>query len=173
MLSCDVWCILVVDDELKFIADTMLGDIARWLRMLGYDTLYSRKFTDNVLIAIAAEHGRILLTRDKGLARRASRKGIRVVYLPQSGVEVWLKELRRKFNIDLEFKPENTRCPICNAKLKIASRDEVKGKVPSYILEKYETYWVCPKCGKVYWKGTHWITIEKILKNVKESTSGG
>jgi len=158
--------------NLRFVADTMLGDLSRWLRMLGYDTLYSRRFNDNMLLAIAFEHDRVLLTRDKGLARRAEKKGAKVVYVSSSDVESWLKELKLRFNIRLEFTPENTRCPICNTPLKTVGRNDVREKLPKRIVESYDKFWQCPRCGKIYWKGTHWITIEKILKQVEESLKG-
>ena len=159
----------MVKMTLRFIADSMLGGLARWLRMLGYDTLYYRRISDSTLLATAREQGRILLTRDKSLSARAKKAGVQVVYIPDSDVEAWLKTLRRTLGIRLEIPAETTRCPICNSPLRHVGRDDVKGEVPLYIHEKYSEYWKCVECGKVYWRGPHWYSIEKVLKRIKGS----
>lgn len=154
--------------QLKFIVDSMLGDIARWLRMLGYDTLYYKDINDNLLISIAKRDGRILITRDKTLFIKAKRKGLGVVYLGKAqDIIARLITLCQHYSINLKVDPNRSRCPICNGILKHVEPWEVKGKVDDNIKEKYSEFWLCTKCGKVYWKGTHWITIEKILLEVK------
>ena len=158
--------------ELKFIVDSMLGSLARWLRMLGYDTLYYRRISDSTLLAIARDQNRVLLTRDKSLSTRARKSGVTVVYLPESNVESWLRVLRRTFGIRLEIPADDTRCPICNSPLRQVGGEEVKGEIPMYIWEKYREYWKCTECGKVYWRGPHWYSIEKILKHIKGSMVG-
>jgi len=166
----------------RFIVDAMLGDLARWLRMLGYDTKYNKDYEDWQLIKIAMDEDRILLTRDIGLFRRANmtfkkegKDNLRAFYLEWGDIEDVLANLaillRRKLNIDLrlDIDPKDTRCPICNSQLRhITSLVEIAGKVPEVIANRYREFWICTKCGKVYWRGRHWITIEEKLKKAKE-----
>ena len=161
--------------KIKFIADTMLGDLARWLRMLGFDTLYSKDFRDDEIIKLAKKEGRIILTRDRLLHKKALKENIKSIWRSDSDTVSWLKRIKTEFNIKtLTFNPEATRCPICNTPLIRVLKFEVKGNVPDEVLNKYDKFWKCLKCGKVYWIGTHWITINDILKRVNEDyTSEG
>jgi len=152
----------------------MLGDVARWLRMLGYDTLYYRDVDDETLISIAIKDNRVLITRDKSLAIKAKRKGLRVVYLGKADdIISRLTIIRRYYPISLDIDPNRSRCPLCNGILKPVEPWEVKNKVNEIIMERYSKFWLCTKCGKVYWKGTHWITMEKILLEVKKRVKVG
>ncbi|RLG85094.1 MAG: hypothetical protein DRO15_07930 [Thermoprotei archaeon] len=169
----------------RFIVDAMLGDLARWLRMLGYDTKYNKNYEDWQLIKIAMDEDRILLTRDMSLFRRANttfrkagRDRLRAFYLEWGDIEDVLANLaillRRKLSIDLrlDIDPLDTRCPICNSPLRYTtSLVEIAGRVPEVIANRYREFWICSGCGKVYWRGKHWITIEEKLKKAKEKIS--
>lgn len=151
----------------RFVVDTMLGNLARWLRILGYDAIYSPKMEDWAILKTAEEEGRIILTRDVGLYRRAIKKGLEAFLIDSSKIEEMLRELARRYNIRTEFNENDTRCPICNTPLrKTSSLTEVSGKVDKKILLSYRSFWVCPSCGKIYWKGKHWKTIENILSSI-------
>ncbi|HIP57344.1 MAG TPA: hypothetical protein EYH02_04670 [Ignisphaera aggregans] len=152
-------------DYPRFIVDSMLGHVARWLRLLGYDTLYFRDIEDWKLLKIAEEEDRILLTRDLGLFRRARKRGLRALFIEDPSIERVLALLSARYGIRLEFEKHDTRCPECNAKLRYTtSLVELSGKVSSYIATKYKEFWVCSSCGKVYWQGRHWKSIEKSLE---------
>lgn len=169
----------------RFIVDAMLGDLARWLRMLGYDTKYSRNYEDWQLIKIAIEEDRILLTRDIGLFRRANttfrkegKNNLRAFHLEWGDIEDVLANLatllKKKLNMELklDIDPRDTRCPICNSQLRYTtSLIEIAGRVPEVIANRYREFWICMKCGKVYWRGRHWITIEEKLRKAKEKLS--
>lgn len=152
----------------KFIADAMLGHVVRWLRILGYDIVYHRVVDDWKLIVKAKEEGRILLTRDRGLANRAKKQGIRAVFIEEPDIVRVLVTLSLRYGIRLEFDKNDTRCPQCNTPLKYTtSVIEVSHKVDKNILLKYREFWLCPSCGKVYWQGNHWRTIKDILERAK------
>ncbi len=154
--------------KLKFIADTMLGSLARWLRMLGYDTLYSRDYSDKEILELASKDSRIILTRDLSLHRKAQKRNLRSIYLENETIQGKLTLLALKLKINLELNPDNSRCPICNGILVRASKEDVLNRVPEKIIELHENFWICTSCGKVYWKGKHWITMNKILSEVRE-----
>ncbi len=153
---------------MKFIADSMLGSLARWLRILGYDTLYYRNVEDWKLLQIAKSDGRVLLTRDLGLYRKALKKGVMCVYLESSDIAESLALMARKLGISLRFDGNNTRCPLCNTLLVLIPRAEALHLIPPEVGRKYENFWRCPKCMKVFWQGNHWGTIGKILEDANE-----
>jgi len=152
----------------RFVADSMLGHVARWLRLLGYDTLYFRSIKDWKLLEIASSEDRVLLTRDLGLFRRARKRGIRAFFVEDPAIEKILAQLSARYGVRLEFDPDDTRCTECNTPLKrTTSLAEVSHLVSPYIATKYREFWVCPRCKKVFWRGTHWKSIEKILELAK------
>jgi len=151
----------------------MLGSLARWLRILGYDTIYFKNISDKEILEYAAKEGRVVLTRDYGLYRRARKNNLKAIYFETSKIDEMLTILAKRYGISLLIDPNRTRCPICNSDLKKVSQKEVKGKVPDIVLREHSDFWVCGKCGKIYWKGTHWITMEKTLSKVREQITRG
>ncbi len=128
----------------------MLGSLVTWLRILGYDTKYW-KGDDKEMIEIAKKEGRIILTKDKGVVRSAERGGIPVLNLSNSNIPEALAKIAETFEIDLEFDGNRTRCPICNTPLK-----------------SYDSRWLCGRCGKEYWIGSHWADISKKLSEARK-----
>lgn len=157
-----------MDDQNKFIVDAMLGSLAKWLRLLGYDTLYSTSYNDAQIISIAARAKRIMVTSDKGLYRRAIRAGLRAVLLPESGVTESLARLASAGLVELRVDPSKSRCPLCNGVLKeVTDKNLVRGRVPPGALAKYSKFYVCTRCGHVYWEGGHWRNIRRIVEEAK------
>jgi len=134
----------------RFVADTMLGRLARWLRALGYDTLYLRRASDLELLRIAREEGRLLLTRDTRLARTARAQGL---LIQAEGLDAQLRQVVAALG------PSGgellSRCLECNTPLEARTREEVMGVVPAYTLETQSEFYGCPGCGKVFWPGSH------------------
>ncbi len=151
----------------RFIADAMLGDLARWLRMLGYDTVYARDLPDPVIVEKAAREKRILLTRDRGLYIRARKKGVPVIPIDTTDIAERIAIVARRIGISLDLDPDNSRCPLCNAPLRRALRSEVRGRVPRRVYEERREFWICTGCGQVYWRGRHWRGIEAILEKAR------
>lgn len=154
----------------RFIVDSMLGSLARWLRILGYDTVYAKGWHDARILEVAAEESRVVVTRDHGLYRRALRRGLETVLVGEDPAEA-LALLNLRFGIRLEANPDESRCPLCNAPLRRASREEVKGRVPPRVYERYTEFWVCTGCGQVYWRGGHWRGIEETLRKAREKAA--
>ncbi|MEN3047220.1 MAG: Mut7-C RNAse domain-containing protein [Candidatus Caldarchaeales archaeon] len=141
----------------KFIADSMHGKLARWLRLLGYDSVYARSDDDRLLLE-AEGSGRVLVTSDVELHRLAVKRGVRSVLVPLEDVERQLaaiaEEVSREFGLDIEefFEPEATRCSLCNGEL---------------IEEGDGRHYVCASCGQRYWEGSHWPRIERTLESAR------
>ncbi|MEM0293521.1 MAG: DUF5615 family PIN-like protein [Saccharolobus sp.] len=132
----------------KFVVDTMLGKVARWLRIMGYDVTYSNKLEDWKILKIAETENRIIITRDRGLYIRSLKRNLRSILLyPNSNIISDLAYIAYKTKIDLSVNINATRCTQCNSILKKIS----------------ENRWVCPRCNKEYWKGRHWKTIEEVI----------
>ncbi len=136
---------------MKFIVDVMLGKLAKWLRILGYDTLYKRDWEDDELIELARAEGRILLTADRELWRR--RQGSHKIFISSDKWQEQLRELARVLPLDTEHL--FTRCIECNLPLEQVSREEARGLVPPYVYATQEGFGRCPECGRIYWRGSH------------------
>jgi uncharacterized protein with PIN domain len=136
--------------ETRFVADVMLGRLARWLRALGYDTLYFRDASDLRLLGIALREDRCLLTRDVGLARRAGAAGLLV---RGEDLDGQLREVTAARG--LLARAPLRRCLECNGLLARSTRDAVRDRVPPYTLATQAEFWVCEGCTRVFWAGTH------------------
>ena len=143
----------------KFIADHMLGSLARWLRMMGYDTTYDQALDDPDIAKLARAEGRFVLTRDKELSKEPGSFLIEV-----DDLDGQLKSVAEKFG--LKFHDDLIRCSACNGELVDLSKDQAKDQVPEGALTSNEKFWRCSRCGKIYWKGTHWRGIMDRLKKL-------
>ncbi|ALM75419.1 Mut7-C RNAse domain-containing protein [Thermococcus barophilus] len=148
----------------KVIADMMLGRLARWLRLYGYDTVYGVK-DDDEIIEIAKKEGRIILTRDEELAKRAKN----AILISSNKFEEQIKQLMELGFTFNELFPENARCPKCNGPIKEIPKEKIKDKVPPGVYEKYNEFYICTECGQIYWLGRQWQEMVKIDKKLRES----
>lgn len=139
--------------EPRFLADAMLGGLARWLRILGYDVAYDDSAEDRTLARRAVEEGRRILTRDRRLPREWRVEGVVVVEAERAQEQ--LREVVRRLELDPDPERAFTRCPRCNGELRPAEPDAVAREVPPGVLERHEFFRRCPGCGKVYWDGGH------------------
>jgi uncharacterized protein with PIN domain len=137
-------------DEPRFVADVMLGRLARWLRALGCDTLYFRDAPDARLLGLALRESRRLLTRDAALARRARALGFLV---RAERLDDQLREVAT--GCDLSGGRPLRRCLECNAVLAPAPPATVQERVPPYTLATQREFWRCPVCHRVFWPGSH------------------
>ncbi len=148
----------------RFVADVMLGKLAKWLRIAGYDVLYSNRYGDEELVALSRDQGRILLTMDTGLLVRRSVG--RFLYLERPDPEGQLREVFDAVGAAGMPRPLS-RCLGCNEPLAEAPRESVRGRVPPFVFATHARFTTCPKCGKVYWSGTHcgsaWRTLDRLL----------
>jgi len=152
----------------KFIADGMLGKLTRWLRMLGQDVTYSTQLEDAELIAVAEKEHRVLLTRDSELYQRAIAKGIDSFYVEGRTEAEKLAELAERFDFPLAIDLARSRCPRCNAKIRLTPKEKLAGKVEKNTFIYYDEFWKCSKCGHVYWQGAHWKGISTTLEEAKK-----
>jgi len=157
--------------ERRFVADAMMGEVTRWLRIMGYDVLYSRNYSDAQVLSIAEKTGRTIITRDRGLYSRARRRGLRAVYIESDDIAGRLAELKLKANVKLRLDPSRSRCPECNTPLVEVAKEKVRGRVPPKVYEQQEVFYVCPRCARVYWVGSHWRNMRRILEEAERLAS--
>ncbi len=157
---------------MKFITDRMLGRLTRWLRLLGYDALGIKKQDneDDIMLLIAKKEGRILLSRDRVLMRKAIKRGLRAYLVQSPNIIEQLKEMHAEF--DIEFEPKMDRCSLCNSMIRKVLPSEmelVKQKEYVYLirLESGTEFWICDSCGQVYWLGKHWDNIRKTIDRLE------
>lgn len=148
-------------ETVKFFCDTMLGRLAKWLRLLGYDADYRPEIDDWEMLKICRSQGRTLLTRDTRVMKRwqIGRGRVRAVLLSSDRVKEQIRELSAAVGLNTSGK---VRCPVCNQTLKPLARETACDRVPPYVYETQSEFRTCPACGRVYWKATHWREIEKV-----------
>lgn len=143
---------------MKLAVDGMLGRLARWLRVLGHDAFYDPRADDDALVHRARAEGRIILTRDTGLARRP---GVRTLLITGQTLEDQLAQVLRELRP--EAPPPFSRCALCNIPLLELPKDEARTRVPPFVLATQEDFKLCPQCGRIYWRGTHWQRMNQLL----------
>ena len=152
---------------MKFLADSMLGKLARWLRMLGHDVTYTIQLNDNDLLELAKKENRVLLTKDLELYKRANAKNLDALYLEGKSESERLAEVAKRYSLTLEIDMEKSHCPVCNTKLKATPKEQLSGEIEKNTFTYYDKFWKCPNCGQVYWQGAHWNQISKTLKEAQ------
>lgn len=145
---------------LQFIADAMLGKLARWLRILGYDVLYEPFISDDDLIARALREHRIIVTMDRQLTERKSAKNSLLIRSPYYKEQ--LRQVISHFNMDYTS-GIFTRCLVCNVPLDPIEKEKIQERVPPYVYSTQDEFDICRQCSRVYWPGTHRIKMLEML----------
>jgi uncharacterized protein with PIN domain len=145
--------------EVKFVADVMVGRLARWLRVLGFDVVYSNAFEDAEILRIARAENRIILTRDTGFAARC--RELELIFIVHDDYRSQVRQVVAA--LDLQEFRVLSRCIECNTPLKRVEKDDVFERVPPYVYLTQDRFAACPSCQRVYWHGTH---ADEILKRI-------
>ena len=148
-----------------FIADCHLGKLAKYLRLMGLDTLYFPQIDDNELIDLANRECRIILTRDKGLYER---KKARCSLLKAVKTEKQLLEVIRRFHLK-RFQAHFSRCIVCNEPLRVIEKGEILHRLPPKVIKYFFDFEICTKCDRIYWHGDHYKRMKAFLRKVLES----
>ncbi len=153
--------------QIKFIADSNVGKLARWLRMIGYDTLLFKEKDDKRMIQIALKEGRVILTKDTQIMKRRliTNSKLKAIFIKHDDPKAQLQQTVKALNLDYHFRPFSL-CLECNHALMPRSKDEVQSLVPSYVFKTQKQYTECPSCHRIYWQCTHWQAMVKELENL-------
>jgi len=148
---------------MKFAVDCMLGKLAKWLKILGFDVAYDNKAEDSEMLNLARKQGRILLSKDHRLLEGA--KDIPSLFIESEKWQEQIEQVLRELNLWNRAKPY-TRCIQCNIELKNLPKGKAKNLVAPFIYEHAASFAVCPSCGRVFWPGTHFEDMEFKLKEI-------
>jgi uncharacterized protein with PIN domain len=143
-----------------FLADAHLGGLARFLRMLGYDTLFHDRLQDGEIRRLADEERRIVLTRDRELLK--CREIARGCYVRALKPEAQLREVAGRYDLASAARPF-TLCLHCNLALRPIDRSSLPGRVSEKILQLHESFVHCAGCDRVYWPGSHYDRMRAAL----------
>jgi uncharacterized protein with PIN domain len=150
---------------MKFIVTEELGRLAKWLRILGFDTVFFEKGERRELVLRSLKEDRVILSRDSKMSRFT---GTRFLHIDTDFVEEQLKDVIKKLNLEVERSLLFSICVVCNEPLGKADRELVKGRVAPYVFETHKDFMLCKKCGRIYWRGTHWELVNNFLKRLNK-----
>ena len=153
---------------MKFIADCMLGKLAKGLRMLGYDTIYYRGEDVHHIFQFARQESRVILTRNTKLIPK--RPEDHIIRVTEDNPLLQLKELIQKGHISSNAENLLSRCLLCNVLIEEIPREEAEGKVPDFIFYQQKEFCRCPQCGRIYWQGSHQKNMQKRVNELRIST---
>ncbi len=148
----------------RFVADVHLGTLARFLRLLGFDTRYRNDLDDAELADLTSREKRILLTRDVGLLKRKA--VVRGQWLRSHDPEQQVAEIVEALHLTRAFRPF-TRCMTCNGLLAAIARERVSELVPLRVYRRFRAFKQCKDCRRVYWRGTHFLRLQRLVAQVR------
>jgi uncharacterized protein with PIN domain len=151
--------------EPRFYVDAMLGKLARWLAILGYDAKFAGVDgrSDLELLTEAQREGRIFVTRDRRIPEVA---GLRKVVVREGDFEAQLGELARELSLKPDPARLFSRCAYCNEPLETLTREEALPLVPPKVRTLETPFWRCRLCGRLYWNGTHTDRVVETLRRL-------
>lgn len=153
----------------RFVLDAHLGKLARGLRLLGFDTVYRRDWDDAVLIDHALTERRIILTRDVSLLKHARVTHGR--WVRSDDPERQLQEIVDAFDLARQARPFS-RCLECNGAIRPVTKATVSEQLEPAILARFEHFWQCGDCGRVYWRGSHYVHLLQRLRDAGAAPGG-
>jgi uncharacterized protein with PIN domain len=154
--------------EIRFIADNNIGKLARWLRLIGYDTLLFRQKDDAQMIKMALSEHRVILTKDAQFVKRrvVANGTLKTIHIRQDEPRLQVQEVAKILKLDYHFKPFSL-CLECNCALVARDKEEVQNLVPDRVFQTQTQYTQCPACHRIYWPGTHWQAMGKELRDLQ------
>jgi uncharacterized protein len=162
---------LTISNGPKFLTDQNVGKLTKWLRLIGFDTIFFTGENDTQMVNIALAENRIILTRDTHiLKRRLVTSGkVKAILIKSDNIKDQIKQLVDELDLSSLVKPF-LLCLECNQPLSTRTKDEVKGKVPPYVFQTQQEYKECSKCQRIYWKGTHWQAMMKKIRQLDKNS---
>lgn len=152
----------------RFVADVHLGTLARYLRLIGFDSVWRNDLDDAQIIDIAVREQRIILTRDRGILRNG--RVTRGYWLRATDPLAQLEEIVRALDLTRQIHPF-TRCMECNGPLRAIDRREAARSVPLQVLLLHRQFTRCGDCGRVYWPGSHQAKLDRVVARARSAAT--
>ena len=150
-----------------FIVDAMLGNLAKKLRVLGYDSSYFSSIEDEKLLTIAKNEKRVILTKDEQLVKTAQNQEILAILIRGNDELEQIAQIHSKIKLEkFIIDTDNSHCIICNGKLESIEKFRIINKIPEGVLEREEKFWMCVGCKKIYWQGTHFEKLQEFANKL-------
>jgi uncharacterized protein with PIN domain len=158
---------------MKFLVDAMLGKLARFLRIFGYNTVYANDLIvvfkidpvpDEKLIEYAKQNNRFIITKDRTLNKTYFKRSL---FLHGEGIYNYFFQLKEELGLTFKFEGEKARCSLCNSNLfRIQDKSKIFNEILQESFNNYEEFYRCSnkQCNKIFWKGSHIDDIEKRLR---------
>lgn len=161
--------LLKTESEPIFFVDAMLGNIARKLRLLGYDSQYFSDIDDEKLIDSARKEKRIIISKDEELIKKAQKLGMRSIHITkEEEIEEFL-EIINSVNLKrIQINGNIARCPKCNSLTESVDKEIIKERIPLGVLKLNDKFWICKCCNQIYWEGTHIKNLQEFVGKVNE-----
>jgi uncharacterized protein with PIN domain len=155
-------------NDLKFMVDSNVGKLARWLRMMGYNTRFFNGSNDSQMVREALEEGRVILTRDTQIMKRrvVSTGKLKVILISNDDPHQQIRQVIVSLKLDMAY--PFTICLECNQPLEEKNPAQVKNRVPLYVFQTQRQYMECPACHRIYWRGTHWQAMTLQLQEFRQ-----
>lgn len=148
----------------KFILDVHLGTLAKYMRMLGLDTLYRNDYTDEEIVELSLKEKRTILTKDKGILKRT--EVTHGCWIRNTKIDDQITEVINRFDLKYQIK-EFSRCLLCNSTLKKIAKEKVVDRLPQKVKQYQHKFCYCKHCDKIYWKGSHYAKMLAIMAKLR------
>lgn len=142
-----------------FIADSMLGKLAKWLKIAGNDVIYQKECNRAGILKTAEKENRIILTRDTHISHN------NMLFIESEILWEQLEQVFRTIGTPVEER-QFSRCIPCNMELVPIEKKDIQGRVPPYVFQAHDNFLLCPSCGRIYWEGSHYNMMMKILDKI-------
>jgi hypothetical protein len=160
---------LKTESEPIFFVDAMLGNIARKLRLLGYDSQYFSDIDDEKLINSARKEKRIIISKDEELIKRTQKLGMRSIHITKEEEIEQFFEIINSVNLKrIQINGNTARCPKCNSLTESVDKEIIKERIPQGVLKLNDKFWICKYCNQIYWEGTHIKNLQEFVGKVNE-----
>jgi uncharacterized protein len=157
--------------EPRFLVDFMLGKLAKWLRVIGYDTVYVKLENRLTTVLQSLKENRIILTRDTKLS---TKRAWGLTLLKSENFHEQIKQLVKELKLTVPRERLFSRCTICNSKIEpVKDKNEIRDIVPKYVFDTQNDFSFCRQCNKAYWQGTHMGLLLKELSRLGIAVTNG
>jgi len=148
----------------KFILDVHLGTLAKYMRMLGFDTLYKNDYIDEEIVKISLKEKRAILTKDRGILKRS--EVTHGYWIRSTKTDTQIIEVIKRFDLKEQIK-ELSRCLLCNSLLKKISKEKIIDRLPRKVKEFQNEFYYCKNCDKIFWKGSHYAKMLAVIERFR------
>jgi len=158
-----------MSDKPKFLVDAMLGNIARKLRLFGFDCKYYSTINDDQLLSIAKNENRILVTRDHKIINICKKQNVLAIDLFSADEMSQIVEIYKKISLkECKIDVKSIRCTICNGNIQSIEKEKIIDRIPPKVIQNMQQFWICDSCDHIYWEGTHIRNLQKFIDVINE-----